>query len=272
MTENTLTFIGAGNMASSLIAGLIDDKTPLKLQVSDPDPIQRDHIQRQWSPIKTFDNNRLACDHADVIVLAVKPQILTKICHDIKDIVQKTKPLIISVAAGITEEVINKALGGNMAIVRCMPNTPALVQAGATGLYANDQANTTQRNLAEMVLRAVGITLWVDKESLIDSITAVSGSGPAYFFLVMEAMQNTAMTLGLSKEEAQLLVVQTALGAAKLAMESNDDAGLLRQRVTSKGGTTEAAIKVLQDGGLEDLFSQALNAAAQRSIELAKAN
>lgn len=270
MTTKILSFIGAGNMAGSLIAGLIQDKTPLKLQISDPDINQRNHIQQHWPQVTTFDDNQSACEQADIIVLAVKPQVLTEVCQSLISTVQQNKPLIISIAAGITEQVINKALGGELAIVRCMPNTPALVQAGATGLYANNNVTTEQRDLAETILRAVGITLWVDKESLIDSITAVSGSGPAYFFLVMEAMQNAAVELGLSPQEARLLVLQTALGASKLAIESDDDVGLLRQRVTSKGGTTEAAIKTLQAGGLEALFTKALQAAAQRSIELAQ--
>ena len=270
MTDKTLTFIGAGNMARSLIAGLIQDNTPLTIQVSDPSSSQCLHIQKHWPQVNTFEDNQTACEQSDIIVLAVKPQMLTAVCQNLKATVQKNKPLIISIAAGVTEQTINDALGGNQAIVRCMPNTPALVQAGATGLYANNKVTTAQKDLAESILRAVGITLWVDKESLINSITAVSGSGPAYFFLVMEAMQKTAIDLGLDKKAAHLLVLQTALGAAKLAIESDDDVGELRQRVTSKGGTTEAAIKTLQIGGLEVLFADALNAAAQRSIELSQ--
>ena len=153
-----------------------------------------------------------------------------------------------------------------------MPNTPALVKAGATGLYANPQVSKEQRSLAESILRTVGITLWFEDEAKLDAVTAVSGSGPAYFFLVMEAMQAAAESLGLKAEDAQLLVVQTALGAARLALESEQKPADLRKQVTSKGGTTEAALNTLKAGGLVPLFAEALQAAEQRSKELAQAN
>ena len=267
-----LTFIGAGNMARSLIAGLIQDKTPFKIRVTDPDENQLDSIKLSWHEVETYTDNEKACEGADIIVIAVKPQILPLVCKSLSTSLSQapTKPLVISIAAGVLEATINQALGGNFPIVRCMPNTPALVQAGATGLYANEQANSEQRSEAEAILRAVSITLWFKDEQQLDTVTAVSGSGPAYFFLVMEAMQKSAQKLGLNDKEARLLVLQTAMGAAKLALESNDDAGVLRERVTSKGGTTEAALKVLNDGGLSELFHQALSAAENRSKELAK--
>jgi len=265
-----LTFIGAGNMSRSLIAGLIQDKTSFELRVSDPDENQLDIIKSNWPTVKTFTDNQQACDKASIIVIAVKPQILPMVCTSLADSFSSSKPLIISIAAGVREATINNALGGGFPIVRCMPNTPALVQAGATGLYANVLVDAEQHSEAEAILRAVGITLWFKDELQLDTVTAVSGSGPAYFFLVMEAMQKSAQQLGLSKDEARLLVLQTAMGAAKLALESDEDAATLRQRVTSKGGTTEAALKVLNEGGLSDLFHQALTAAEDRSKELAK--
>ncbi len=271
-----LTFIGAGNMARSLIVGLQQDKTTLQIRVADPDPTQLENLVLSCPGITTFTDNNAACEEAQILVLAVKPHILPTVCEALASIVQKTKPLIISVAAGVLESTINEALGGNtslgsqLQVVRCMPNTPALVQAGATGLYANNSVTEEQRNVAEAILRAVGITLWFEDEQQLNAVTAVSGSGPAYFFLVMEAMQKSALQLGLNNDEARLLVLQTAMGAAKLALESSDDAGTLRERVTSKGGTTEAALNVLQEGGLTELFHQALTAAEQRSIELAK--
>lgn len=265
-----LTFIGAGNMARSLITGLKQDKTNLQLRVADPDETQLDSLLLNLPGTQTYSDNPTACEDADIIVLAIKPQILPLVCEALKPVVQKTKPLIISIAAGILETTINQTLGGELAIVRCMPNTPALVQAGATGLYANPLVSQDQRSEAEAILRSVGITLWFDLEQQLDTVTAVSGSGPAYFFLVMEAMQQSAIKLGLDRKEARLLVLQTALGAAKLAIESSDDTSVLRERVTSKGGTTEAALKVLNNGDLSELFHQALSTAKQRSQELAK--
>ncbi|WGZ90805.1 MAG: pyrroline-5-carboxylate reductase [Candidatus Thiocaldithrix dubininis] len=268
----TITFIGAGNMARSLIIGLLQDKANVLLRVADPDPQQLDAIRQHWPDVQATQDNAEALQGADVVVLAVKPQVMREVLEPLADLAQRTRPLVISIAAGIREAALNQWLGGNLPIVRCMPNTPALVQTGATGLVANAQVSQAQRNLAESILRAVGITVWFAEEASIDSVTAVSGSGPAYFFLVMEAMQAAAQNLGMSAEDAQLLVVQTALGAARLALESGEPAAELRRKVTSKGGTTEAALKVLNDGGLPALFEQALQAAAKRSRELAAAN
>ena len=266
-----ITFIGAGNMSRSLISGLIQDQTELSIRISDPDEAQLQSLQTGMLGISAFTDNNEAIMNADIIVLAVKPQIMQLVCESIRNTVQESKPLIISIAAGIGIENMNQWLGGGqLAIVRCMPNTPALVQSGMTGLHANNEVDEEQHDLAESILRAVGSTLWLDSEDKIDAVTAVSGSGPAYYFLVMEAMQNAAQKLGLSADDARLLVLQTAFGAAKLALESSDDAGALRQRVTSKGGTTEAALKKLIDGGLPKLFDEALKAADNRSKELKK--
>ncbi|UJS25535.1 pyrroline-5-carboxylate reductase [Thiothrix winogradskyi] len=268
----TITFIGAGNMARSLIVGLLQDQANVALRVADPDEHQLDAIRKHWPEVTATTDNLEAMQGADVVVLAVKPQIMRNVTENLASNAQLSRPLFVSIAAGIREEALNRWLGGNQAIVRCMPNTPALVQAGATGLYANQHVSDSQRSAAESLLRAVGITVWFDDETKLDAVTAISGSGPAYFFLVMEAMQAAAEQLGLRPEEAHLLIVQTALGAAKLALESDDLPGELRQKVTSKGGTTEAALNVLTTGGLHDLFAQALQAAASRSRELAAAN
>lgn len=266
-----ITFIGAGNMSRSLISGLIQDKTDLAIRISDPDKAQLQSLQTGLQGISAFTDNSVAIDGADIVVLAVKPQIMQLVCETLQVGVQKQRPLIISVAAGIGIENMNQWLGGGaLPIVRCMPNTPALVQSGMTGLYANQEVSDEQHDLAESILRAVGSTLWLDDEDKLDAVTAVSGSGPAYYFLVMEAMQDAAQKLGLSANDARLLVLQTAFGAAKLALESSDNAGVLRQRVTSKGGTTEAALKKLIEGGLPDLFEEALRAAENRSKELKK--
>ncbi len=268
----TITFIGAGNMARSLIVGLLQDQSNVVLRVADPDQRQLDAIRQHWPSVFVTTDNQEAIQGADVVILAVKPQIMREVVEGLAEPAQRNRPLFISVAAGIREAAINRWLGGNLPVVRCMPNTPALVQAGATGLYANTQVSEAQRSIAESILRAVGIALWFSDENSLDAVTAVSGSGPAYFFLVMEAMQAAAEQLGIPAEDAHLLVVQTALGAARLALESNDPPAELRRKVTSKGGTTEAALKVLNEGGLPELFGKALQAANNRSQELAAAN
>lgn len=268
----TVAFIGAGNMARSLIVGMLQEAGNLQLRVSDPDQNQLDVIRSYGSQIFTSTDNAVTIQGADVVVLAVKPQVMRSVIEPLEDLAQKQRPLFVSVAAGIREESLNAWLGGHLPIVRCMPNTPALVKAGATGLYANPQVSKEQRSLAESILRTVGITLWFEDEAKLDAVTAVSGSGPAYFFLVMEAMQAAAESLGLKPEDAQLLVVQTALGAARLALESDQKPADLRKQVTSKGGTTEAALNKLNAGGLVPLFAEALQAAEQRSQELAAAN
>ncbi|PID45392.1 MAG: pyrroline-5-carboxylate reductase [Proteobacteria bacterium] len=269
-TENNtqITFIGAGNMARSLIAGLIGDNAAVQITVADPSEEQLDVVRGRWPQCLTTTDNVQAVNQADLVVLAVKPQLMQTVCESLADAIQEAKPLIMSVAAGVSESSLSRWLGGLLPVVRCMPNTPALVQSGMSGLYANSRVSDEQRSLAESVMRAVGMVLWFDDEEKLHAVTAVSGSGPAYFFLVMEAMQRTAENFGLTQEDARLLVMQTAFGAAKLALESTDSAAELRQKVTSKGGTTEAAIAQLQAGGLEEMFDLALKAAAQRSVML----
>lgn len=268
--KKIITFIGAGNMTRSLVAGLIQDSTDMQIRVSDPDAQQLAAIHQCSPDIEGFSDNLSAIEGVDIVVLAVKPQILQPVCESICASVQEQKPLIISIAAGVTLSSMSQWLGGDIAGVRCMPNTPALVQAGATGLYANAKVCDEQKSLAEMVMRSVGITIWLEDEAKLDAVTAVSGSGPAYFFLFMEAMQTAAKELGLDEQQARLLVLQTALGSAKLAIESDDDVALLRQKVTSKGGTTAAALEVLNDKHVPEIVAQAMSAAAQRAKELAK--
>ncbi|HPQ96587.1 MAG: pyrroline-5-carboxylate reductase [Thiothrix sp.] len=266
-----ITFIGAGNMARSLIAGLAreDDNHSLVLRVADPDQTQLDIIRRHFPGVTPFTDNLQAVADANMVVLAVKPQTMPGVVRSLAGFFRDQPPLFVSVAAGVTVASLQQWLGSPLPVVRCMPNTPALVQAGTTGLYASSQVSSKQRSLAESLLRTVGVTLWFEEESQLDTVTAVSGSGPAYFFLVMEAMITAATGMGLTPEEARLLVVQTAFGAAKLALESEDAPAELRHKVTSKGGTTEAAIRQLESGDLAALFDQALHAAARRARELA---
>lgn len=269
MTDIRLAFIGGGNMARSLVGGLITDGwKPGLICVADPDERQTERLAARF-PIVTTQDNQVAADQADAMVLAVKPQVIGEVARGLAAVVSRQRPLIISIVAGIRETALRNWLGEHTAIVRAMPNTPALVQSGASALYANPGVSEEQRNLAESILRAVGLALWVEDESLMDPVTALSGSGPAYFFLFMEALQSAGKRLGLSEETARLLTLQTAFGASKMALESSDDAATLRRRVTSPGGTTERAIEVLQQHDFEAIVMQALDAATKRSQELA---
>lgn len=269
MKDVTIAFIGGGNMARSLIGGLLADGIPpQQIWVADPNEAALRDVHSRFGVHTTTDNDA-AVRHAQVMVLAVKPQVAKDVAQALAPSVQAQRPLVISIAAGIRECALRDWLGEDSAIVRTMPNTPALVGSGATALFANPAVSREQRNLAESILRAVGMTLWVEDEGLMDAVTALSGSGPAYFFLIMEAMERAGEHLGLPRDTARLLTLQTAFGAAKMALESNDELSALRQRVTSPGGTTEQAIKVLQERHLEAVFDEALRAAHRRSVELA---
>ncbi len=268
MNSPRIAFVGAGNMAASLIGGLRAQGVPASaLVASDPGAEQRQRIAAEHG-IATVESNALAVAGADVVVLAVKPQVMKAVCQDLAAHLPD-QALIVSIAAGITCASLERWLG-ERAVVRCMPNTPSLLRQGVSGLYANPRVNAAQRQQAEQLLGAVGMALWLDEEQLIDAVTAVSGSGPAYFFLLMEAMTAAGEQLGLPRETAAALILQTALGAARMACESGVEAAELRRRVTSPNGTTEAAIKAFQAGGFEALVGQALTAAARRSAELAE--
>ncbi len=270
MKTNKIGFIGGGNMASSLISGLIaSGHAPEQIWVSDINPDTLTVLKRDLN-VNTSANNDDIINAVDVVVLAVKPQTLNAVAQSIATLVQQKKSLVVSIAAGINQNSLSRWLGADTAIVRCMPNTPALVLTGATALHANDKVTDEQRDLAENILRSVGIALWVDDEAELDAVTAVSGSGPAYYFLLMEAMEKAAVELGLSQETARLLVQQTALGAAKIALESAESPEQLRRRVTSPGGTTQQAIETFEQGGFTELVSEALHAARDRSIEMSK--
>jgi len=270
MKTNKIGFIGGGNMASSLISGLIaSGHAPEQIWVSDISPDTLTALKNQLNVNTSVDNDDII-NAVDVVVLAVKPQTLSAVAQSIAAQIQQKKSLVVSIAAGINQNSLSLWLGADTAIVRCMPNTPALVLTGATALHANDKVTGEQRDLAENILRSVGIALWVEDEAELDAVTAVSGSGPAYYFLLMEAMEKAALELGLSQETARLLVQQTALGAAKIALESAESPEQLRKRVTSPGGTTQRAIETFEQGGFTELVSKALHAARDRSIEMSK--
>ena len=269
--QNTkIAFIGAGNMATALIKGLIaNGATNNNIWAADSNPEQLTRLQSDTGINISADNNE-AVSQADVVVLAVKPQVMATVLTPLQETLEQHKPVLISIAAGISLQSLQQWSSPTQAIVRCMPNTPALVQAGASALYANASTSAAQKTLAEHVLAAVGSVCWLDEEKAIDAVTALSGSGPAYFFLLMEAMQESAIGLGLSPENAQQLCLQTAFGAAKLALSSDVEVGELRRRVTSPGGTTEAALQQFEADNFKTIVNNALEKAASRSEELSE--
>jgi len=264
-----LAFIGGGNMAKSLIGGLIDKGFSSRcISVSDPVEKNLDQLNRKFG-IATTSDNSIAAKDVDLIVLCVKPQILESVCRELQASLNQTPPAI-SIAAGIPLSLLMDWLGEDTPIIRCMPNTPALVQSGAAGMFANQKVDKKLRNLAEEIFDAVGLCCWLEKEEDIDLVTAVSGSGPAYFFLFMEAMEKVAIDLGLNQEISRKLIIQTVLGAAKMAAESDMNPSELRSCVTSPGGTTEKAVNAFLEGDIMGLFNKAMNKALERATEMAK--
>jgi pyrroline-5-carboxylate reductase len=268
MSKTRIAFIGAGNMAASLIGGLrAKGQEAAQIRASDPGEETRARVSAEHG-IEVFADNAQAIEGADVVVLAVKPQAMKAVCEALRPSL-KPGQLVVSIAAGITCASMNNWLGAQP-IVRCMPNTPALLRQGVSGLFATNQVTAEQRQQAQELLSAVGVALWLDEEQQLDAVTAVSGSGPAYFFLLIEAMTAAGVKLGLPADIAAQLTLQTALGAAHMAVSSDVDAAELRRRVTSPAGTTEAAIKSFQANGFEALVEKALGAAAHRSAEMAE--
>lgn len=267
--ENIKTgFIGSGNMARALIGGLRASGVSGELIYTfDPDQDRLTALCRDFQ-LQAGSSNQQLLDTCDVIVLAVKPQVMQSVIKTLSP--GPDKKLFLSIAAGLRTNAINNWFGTAQPLVRAMPNTPALVRAGATGLYATSHVTTRQREIAEHIMRAVGITVWVEDEAQLDAVTALSGSGPAYYFYLMEAMEAAGEKLGLPGETARLLTIQTAFGAAKLALEAKEEPRTLRERVTSPGGTTERAIQYLDNNKARDVITGALHAACERAAELAK--
>ena len=270
MSNSKIAFIGGGNMARSLIGGLVATGMSNKdISVSEPKADLREKLTKDFG-VNALEENASAVMGVNVIVLAVKPQILQEVVIPLGNLIAEARPLLISVAAGVTCSSIERWFGSQPALIRVMPNTPALIGAGISALYANSNVSDDQRALAEKIMAAVGKTIWIKEETLMDAVTAVSGSGPAYFFYVMQAIYDAAVREGLDTQTARLLTLETALGAARLALASTEDPGNLQAQVTSPGGTTEAAIKVLNDSGVRDTLQQAVSAARARGGELAK--
>lgn len=270
MIPTKISFIGGGNMAAALIAGIVKhDLGSTHILVAEPSEARRNELAKQFD-VHTTAHNSDAVQHADIVVLAVKPQIIPRVCSELSTYLPQETPVIVSIAAGIPTSLLTRLLGVHVPIIRTMPNTPAEIGCGATGLYAINSVTAAQKKSAEAIMSSVGITVWVDDEALMDTITAVSGSGPAYFFQIIEAMEKAAIKLGLPAETARSLTLQTAYGAAKMAIESPESAEALRQKVTSPGGTTAAALNVLNHGNINNLFEHALIAAQHRAKELAE--
>jgi pyrroline-5-carboxylate reductase len=263
-----IAFIGGGNMARSLIGGLLKHgAAPGDINVAEPMAAAREALTRDLG-VTCHGDNKAAAAGADVVVLAVKPQVMPAIQGDLRDILQAKSPLLISIDAGVRIDQLERWFGA-LPIVRCMPNTPALIGAGATGLYANAAVSAAQKAKAQEVLGTAGVTRWIDDEALMDTVTALSGSGPAYFFAMVEAMEAAAVAQGLPRDAARALAAQTCLGAGRMLTEGGEDAATLRQRVTSPNGTTQAALESFAADGLPLIVANAMGAARKRGVELA---
>jgi pyrroline-5-carboxylate reductase len=262
-----ITFIGGGNMAGALIGGLSDAPGNHQIRVADPaDSVRAAYEDRG---VKTHINGKTAIPGSDVVVLAVKPQVTPSVMGDIGPVLDGGQ-LLLSVAAGITLDVLHGWIESNVPVVRTMPNSPALLGLGVTGLFADDRCTETHRAQANLVMGACGETVWLSEEAQLDAVTAISGSGPAYYFLFTEALAAAGEALGLPRDTARTLALHTARGAGVMAVEAGGDVVDLRRRVTSPGGTTAAAVEYFEQGDLRSLVRGAAEAAAHRSRELAK--
>ena len=272
IAHGSIAFIGGGNMARSLIGGLVaQGRDPAAIRVAEPVPALRDALAADFG-VAVFEDGAQAIEGASTWVLATKPQVLRGVCESLAARAQASRPLVVSIAAGITAAQLERWLGGNLAVVRTMPNTPALLGAGVTGLYASDRVDAAGRIFAERLLSAAGRTVWIEDEARMDAVTAVSGSGPAYVFLLAEAMVDAGIGEGLPPEAARTLALQTVLGAARMLTESDVEAAELRRRVTSPNGTTQAALETFEAGGFRALVAAAIHAARVRGAELSAAN
>lgn len=267
----SIAFIGGGNMARSLIGGLVaTGMRPGDILVAEPVAELRDALARDFGVQVHAEAAQVA--DAGTWVFAVKPQVMRDVCESLAVAARSRRPLVVSIAAGITAAQLDRWLGGDIAIVRTMPNTPALLGAGITALFANARVDAAGRDAAERLLAAAGKSVWIEDEGLMDAVTAVSGSGPAYVFLLAEAMEAAAREQGLPADTARALVLQTILGAARMLTEAGEAPAELRRRVTSPNGTTQAAVESFQAGGFEALVGAAIAAATERGRQLSAAN
>lgn len=271
MTRQTIGFIGGGNMARAIAGGLIRSGFGAgDILVSAPRTEQCENLRRLLPGAAITTDNREVAANAGNLLLAVKPQIMRPVCLELESTVQDRKPLVISIAAGPTVNDIDGWLGGNLEVVRVMPNQPALIDQGISALYANDRTDELGKILAEKVMSAVGKVLWIDDESLMDAVTAVSGTGPAYVYLLLDMMIESAVALGIGRNVATTLVLETARGAALLAAAEPDSMLALIERVRSPGGTTTAAFERLDEADVRAIFASAITAARDRAAALAE--
>ena len=265
-----IAFIGAGNMARAIIIGLVNSGVAAQnIIVANPSSEKRVQLANEFGVQQTSDNIE-AANFADIIVLSVKPHFICDVCQQLTNAIDVSNKLFISVAAGTTVNQIQQALNCNAALVRVMPNTPSQLGLGMSGLFASKEVNAEQKSASDKLMSAVGKVIWLETEDKINNIIAVAGSAPAYFFLFMEAMEKQAQTLGFSAEESRMLVQQTALGAAQMVEHNSAAISTLRENVTSKGGTTFAALEQFREDGLEQMVTNAMNAAIARAEEMAK--
>lgn len=270
MSDKRVGFIGGGNMTLAIAGGLLGSGFPASnIAIAEPSAEQRARLAKSLAGVATSDDNAAIANNVDCVVLATKPQVLADVCRDLAASVQEKRPLILSIAAGIRSTDIEAWLGGNLAVIRVMPNQPAFLGLGVSALFANDNCGHADRELATTIMAAVGKAVQVDTENDIDSVTAISGSGPAYFYLLIDMLVQTAISMGLDATTARTLAVETAVGAAALAASSEDAMDDLIARVRSPGGTTAAALDSLEQQDVRAIFASALTAARDRATVLA---
>lgn len=273
MINRKVGFVGGGNMARAIAGGLLrGGMHATNLCVSEPLDSQQERLRRELYGVQITDDNGVAARQSDVLLFAVKPQILQTVCEEVADVVQTAKPLIVSIAAGARIGDIERWLGGNLSVVRVMPNQPALIDMGIAALFANERTGDEARKLAEAILSAVGHVVWVESEKDMDAVTALSGTGPAYFYLLIDVMIRCAVEYGLDEDTARALAVETARGASALAAAETESMSAMIDRVRSPGGTTQAAFEFFDDRDVRGIFSRAIEAARQRAIELSEAS
>jgi pyrroline-5-carboxylate reductase len=271
MINHKVGFIGGGNMARAIAGGLLRvGMHATNILIAEPRSEQCDLLRQELYGALISNNNSLIANQAETLLFAVKPQILKAVCRDLASIVQRQKPLIISIAAGSRINDIDNWLGGGMRIIRVMPNQPALIDQGISALFANKLTENIERDLAENIMSAVGRTVWLKNESLMDGVTAISGTGPAYFYFLIDIMIESAVNFGIDPETARFLAIETSRGATALASAETESMSSLIERVRSPGGTTIAAFEYLDTADVRNSFVKAIDAAKERSIELAQ--
>lgn len=271
MINNKVALIGGGNMGRAIAGGLLrGGMHATDLMIAEPLDAQREVLRREFYGTLVSDNNHAVARSAETLLFSVKPQILKPVCEDVAEIVQKTRPLIMSIAAGPTVGNIDRWLGGGLSVVRVMPNQPALIDQGISALFANDRVSGANRDLAEKIMSAVGQVVWLDDETKMDAVTAISGTGPSYFYLLIDCMIEAGIEYGIDPDTARTLAVETARGATSLAAAETESMSSLIDRVRSPGGTTTAAFEQLDSANVRGIFATAIAAAKRRSEELAQ--